>query len=198
MCVGMRGMISTWKFVTRSQLNLRCAYLPVPLQISNIGFFDVNDHHVAKAISQDTLFIHGNSQSSGSSVTRATTKDVRGSHHGRSNCTDACGATHLSTRPAGVSTICDESCSAEWSAAGPRFGGHNCGAGSTSLYGSNCRLCYTDQEGALAADITLGLSSVNTSAATNPHVIMCDTGHPPPAASCSAACQATPDTVSLQ
>ncbi|CAM9750544.1 unnamed protein product [Ectocarpus sp. 4 AP-2014] len=161
--------------------------------ISNIGFFDVNDHHVAKAISQDTLFIHGNSQSRGS-VENAKTGGSLGSHHGRNKCTDACGAEHLSAIPAGVSTLCDESCSAEWSSAGPRFGGHNCGAGSTSRYGSDCRLCYTDQEGALAADIKLGLSSVNTSAPKS-HVIMCDTGHPPPAASCSAACEATPDTV---
>ncbi|CAB1119168.1 unnamed protein product [Ectocarpus sp. CCAP 1310/34] len=161
-------------------------------EISNIGFFDVNDHHVEKAISQDTLFIHGNSRSTGS-VTNARKGDLLGSHHGRNNCTDACDAENLSAIPGGVSTSCDESCSAEWSSAGPRLGGYNCGAGNTSRYGSNCRLCYTDQEGALAADIKLGLSSVNTSAPKS-HVIMCDTGHPPPAASCSAACEASPDT----
>lgn len=173
---------------------LRCTYLSLSPQISNIGFFDVSDHHVAKAISQDTLFIHGNSRSSGSAA-KALAGGAGGSHHGRSNCTDACSAAHLSKSPAGVSAICDGSCSAEWSSSGPRLGGHNCGAGSTSRYGSNCRLCYTDHEDALAADITLALSSVDTSV-PNVHVIMCDTEDPPPAASCSTACQATPDTVS--
>ncbi|CAB1098793.1 unnamed protein product [Ectocarpus sp. CCAP 1310/34] len=167
--------------------------LSVSTQISNIGFFDINDKHVEKAVSQDTLFIHG-STLSGGSVVSSPVKHAPRPRHSSSNCTDACGSRPSSGSSAGISTICDESCSVEWSSTGPRFGGHNCGAGNASQYGSNCRLCYTNSEEASAEESILALSSVDTSA-SDAHVVMCGTRNPPSGPSCSAGCEGTIDTV---
>ncbi|CAM9176020.1 unnamed protein product, partial [Ectocarpus sp. 8 AP-2014] len=43
--------------------------------ISNVGFFDVSDKHVAQAISQETLFIHGSSHSGGSAAVSTPQKE---------------------------------------------------------------------------------------------------------------------------
>ncbi|CAM9279034.1 unnamed protein product, partial [Ectocarpus sp. 12 AP-2014] len=159
--------------------------------ITNVGFFDVNDTYVAHAILQETLFIHG-STASGGSVANPTPKATPARF--TSTCTDACGSVHSPGLPAGMSTVCDESCFSGWSPAGPRFQGHNCGAGDPSLYGSTCRSCYTDEEVALAADRSLGNASSDPFLA-GAHVIMCDTGEPPQASSCSLACRSMADTV---
>ncbi|CAM9477738.1 unnamed protein product [Ectocarpus sp. 8 AP-2014] len=159
--------------------------------ITNVGFFDVNDTHVADAILQETLFIHG-STASGGNVAKPTPKAIPARYS--STCMDACSSVHSPGLPAGMSTVCDESCFSGWSPAGPRFRGHNCGAGDPSLYGSTCRSCYTDEEEALAADRSLGNASSDPFRA-GAHVIMCDTGEPPQASSCSPACRSMADTV---
>ncbi|CAB1118503.1 unnamed protein product [Ectocarpus sp. CCAP 1310/34] len=168
-------------------------YLLRCITISNIGFFDINDKHVEKAVSQDTLFIHGNTLSGGS-VASLPVKHAHRPRHSSSNCTDACGSRTSAGNSAGISTICDESCSVKWSSTGPRFGGHNCGAGNASQYGSNCRLCYTNSEEASTAESMLALSSVDT-LASDAHVVMCGTRNPPSGPSCSAGCENTIDTV---
>ncbi|CAM9163653.1 unnamed protein product, partial [Ectocarpus sp. 8 AP-2014] len=163
--------------------------------ISNVGYFDVSDSHVVDAISQQTLFIHGNTRSGGNVArsipqvsppsTRSITRD----------CMGACdSAAQQHARTVGVSTFCDDSCSPGWSSAGPRFGGHNCGVGAASSYGSTCRLCYTNQEKALAADRSLAWSSSDP-LMPDAHVVMCETGQPPPALECSVECQNADDTV---
>ncbi|CAB1106307.1 unnamed protein product [Ectocarpus sp. CCAP 1310/34] len=161
--------------------------------ISNVGFFDVSDKHVAQAISQETLFIHGSSHSGGSAEV-STPNKASASDPNTLSCTGACGSEHSGKVGTGASTFCDESCSTGWSPAGPRLGGHNCGAGDPSQYGSNCRLCYTNEDEALAADRTL--ASLSTDPSTpDAHVVMCDTTQPPQASRCTTACQDMTDTV---
>ncbi|CAM9442866.1 unnamed protein product [Ectocarpus sp. 4 AP-2014] len=162
--------------------------------ISNVGFFDVSNRHVEEAISQQTLFIHGNTLSGGNSA-RLISEIPPPTHNITGDCIGRCDlAAQKHERTAGVSTFCDDSCSPGWSSAGPRFGGHNCGVGAASQYGSTCRLCYTNQEDALAADRSLASSSSDP-LMRDAHVVMCETGHPPPALRCSVACQNTDDTV---
>ncbi|CAN0000310.1 unnamed protein product [Ectocarpus sp. 6 AP-2014] len=167
-------------------------------EITNVGHFDVSDQHVAQAVAQETLFIHGSSLSEGSLAhsinhfgrpTGALSIDVNSL-----DCTSACGSTLSGKIGTGVSTFCDESCATGWSPAGSRLGGHDCGAGDPSQFGGTCRLCYTDEELALVADRTLASSSANPSK-PDAHVVMCDTTQPPPASSCTTACQDAPDTV---
>ncbi|CAN0285107.1 unnamed protein product [Ectocarpus sp. 6 AP-2014] len=161
--------------------------------ISNVGFFDVSDKHVAQAISQETLFIHGSSHSGGSAAI-STPPKASSSDLNTLSCTGACGSEHSAKVRTGASTFCDESCSTGWSPAGPRLGGHNCGAGDPSQYGSTCRLCYTNEDEALAADRTL--ASLSTDPSTpDAHVVMCDTTQPPQASRCTTACQDMADTV---
>ncbi|CAM9281756.1 unnamed protein product [Ectocarpus fasciculatus] len=160
--------------------------------ITNVGFFDVNDAHVADAILQETLFIHGSTASGGGGVANATRQATP--VHRSSTCTGACSSMHSPGLPAGMSTVCDESCSTGWSPAGPRLRGHNCGAGDPSLYGSTCRSCYTDEKEALAVDRSLGNASSDSFVA-GAHVVMCDTGEPPQAPTCSPACRSIADTV---
>ncbi|CAM9281830.1 unnamed protein product, partial [Ectocarpus fasciculatus] len=162
-------------------------------QISNVGHFDVSDQHVAQAVSQETLFIHGSSQSEGSlahPVARPTGKLPIDPNS--LDCSSACGSP-LSDKT-GVSTFCDESCATGWSPAGPRLGGHDCGAGDPSQFGSTCRLCYTDEALALVTDRRLSSAAANPST-PHAHVVMCDTAQPPPASSCTTACQDSADTV---
>ncbi|CBJ30864.1 hypothetical protein Esi_0218_0031 [Ectocarpus siliculosus] len=162
-------------------------------EISNVGFFDVSDKHVAQAISQETLFIHGSSHSGGSAAISSPPK-ASASDINTLSCTGACGSEHSAQVRTGASTFCDESCSTGWSPAGPRLGGHNCGAGDPSQYGSTCRLCYTNEDEALAADRTL--ASLSTDPSTpDAHVVMCDTTQPPQASRCTTACQDMADTV---
>ncbi|CAM9650691.1 unnamed protein product, partial [Ectocarpus sp. 12 AP-2014] len=163
--------------------------------ISNVGHFDVSDRHVVDAISQQTLFIHGNTLSGGNGIRSIPQLSPSSTGSITRDCMDACDLEpQQHERTVGVSTFCDDSCSAGWSSAGPRFGGHNCGVGAASQYGSTCRLCYTDQEKALDADKSLALSSSDP-LMPDAHVVMCETGQPPPALGCPVACQKTDDTV---
>ncbi|CAM9352251.1 unnamed protein product, partial [Ectocarpus sp. 13 AM-2016] len=163
--------------------------------ISNVGHFDVSDRHVAEAVSQQTLFIHGHGRSGGNAARPISEISPPSPQIITRDCRSACeSAAQPHGRAAGVSTFCDDSCSPAWSSAGPRFGGHNCVVGTASQDGSMCRLCYTNQEKALAAD--QGLASSSSDPLTpDAHVVMCETGRPPPALPCSVACQDVDDTV---
>ncbi|CAM9820997.1 unnamed protein product [Ectocarpus fasciculatus] len=163
--------------------------------ISNVGYFDVSDRHVAEAISQQTLFIHGNTLSGGNVERPVSETSPSPTHSIVRDCMSACdSAAQRHERTAGGSTFCDDSCATGWSSAGPRFEGHNCGVGAAAQYGKTCRVCYTNQEIALAADRSLASSSSDP-LRPDAHVVMCETGQPPPALRCSVACQNTDDTV---
>lgn len=150
------------------------------LQIANVGFLDVNNHTVLKAVASDTLFIHGSLTGGGGSMfnapgaVRVASPALLLGESGQpaKRCKPSCGTLGSSalkaetgvkttsadegTSPAGAgalrtSTICDRSCDAD-AERGPRFGGHLCGAGNVSLYGEHCRTCYNDLEEARAAE----------------------------------------------
>lgn len=145
------------------------------------------------AVSKNTLFIHGSADSVGSvvnSVQNALDPTVQTP---ALDCTNRCAAVQS---VAGTSSFCDESCSAGWSLSsiGPRFDGHGCGVGDASKFGSSCRLCYTDQQGALKADSDLQTSGP-TSVSSAVHVVMCDTHAPPAALECSSECGDSGNTV---
>ena len=164
------------------------------MQVANVGFFDVTEEAVTSAISRDTLFIHGSSDGGGSIANLGSQKKGKKRSITDGDCSDACGSSNALQSPSSTSTFCDPSCLPGWSPAGPRFGGHNCGANDASKYGEACRICYTDQEVALAADKT------HASSGASPfepivHVVMCSTGNPPAAADCSDQCRKTADTV---
>lgn len=159
------------------------------VQIQNVGFYDVTGRVVEKAISKETLFIHGSSSGGGSVANNALISSVPEAAYISTNCTNACGPGIAGTFEAGLSSFCDSSCSSKWSAAGPRFAGHNCGAGDASKFGGSCRLCYTNRHEALAMDRELATSGL--------HVVMCDTEDPPQALDCSGDCQSASDAVSV-
>lgn len=140
---------------------------------------------VETAISADTLFIHGSSVGGGSLAHHASKEASE--IHISANCTSACGSAISGKLGADMGAFCDPSCSSKWSPAGPRFDGHNCGAGDASEYGESCRLCYTNQTYALGVDRELAPSGL--------HVVMCDTKNPPQALECSDDCQSTTDAV---
>lgn len=162
-------------------------------QIANVGFNDVTRTAVGRAVSQDTLFIHGSSDGGGSTTNHAV---LRSNDRGPilpSDCTSACGSADT-YGVSGMSTVCDSSCRPEWSSAGPRFNGHGCGASDPSRFGKTCRQCYTSQETALAEERRLSSPEFIGS---NPgvHVVMCSTGTPPQAADCSDECFRAADAV---
>lgn len=151
---------------------------------------------MAQAVSKGTLFIHGNTRSGGN-IARSIPDISSQTHSTNRDCMSACdSATLPHERTASLSMFCDDSCSPLWSSAGARFGGHNCGVGAASQYGLTCRLCYTNQEEALAADRRLASSSPDP-LMPDAHVVMCETGQPPPAMRCSDACRNTDDTVRI-
>ncbi|CAM9226822.1 unnamed protein product, partial [Hapterophycus canaliculatus] len=158
--------------------------------ISNVGFLDVTETAVVKAASEGTLFIHG-SVSSGGSVANSVAQRQRGAQM-LTDCTSVCGSVGASRLPVEMSAFCDPTCSPKWSAGGPRFGGHHCGAGDVSWFGSSCRLCYTNQEAALAADLALASPDA---ASSDVHVVMCSTRMPPADVQCSSGCEETEDAV---
>lgn len=152
------------------------------------------------AVSRDTLFVHGSSVGGGSTTnnssnhnTAAARPNNRGPVVGL-DCTSACVSADMHGT-AGTSTFCDPSCLPGWSSAGPRFGGHGCGAGDPTRFGTTCRQCYTSQQAALAEERRV---SSPESMDFNPgvHVVMCSTENPPPASECSDGCKATADAVS--
>jgi len=148
-------------------------------------------------VSKGTLFIHGSAHSGGAVDNNVAMEDREaGTAAASSECTPACGEADAPGFLSGVSTFCDSSCSPAWSSAGPRLGGHNCGAGQALQYGSNCRMCYTSREEALRADRALASSSHASLPSPDAHVVMCDTGNPPPASECSVECEEQDDTVS--
>eukprot|EP00903_Cladosiphon_okamuranus_P008170 g7869.t1 len=146
------------------------------LQIANIGFMEVNDHELLKAVASDTLFIHGSLTGGGGSMFKAvgaapvgsTALALSRSNRANEGCTSLCGipssravqtvsdgeGRKSSAATFGISTVCDRSCYAD-SERGPRFGGHLCGAGNTTQFGAHCRTCYNDLEEARAAEILL-------------------------------------------
>lgn len=158
-----------------------------------MGFNDVNPEAVGKAVSLDTLFIHGSTDGGGS-----TTNHVVHHNNGRGpiaapDCTSTCGSAGAHDVP-GMSTVCDASCGSEWSSTGPRFEGHGCGASEPTRFGRACRECYTSQETALAEDRKLALPGVMGSH-PGVHVVMCATGNPPQASGCSDECLEAADAV---
>lgn len=164
------------------------------MQISNVGFVDIGEEHLRQAVSKDTLFIHGSASSSGGKANSHKSNLPETHHRFARDCTAACGSASSVDVFAGSSTFCDESCSPSWSVTGPRFGGYNCGAGNSSMYGNSCRLCYTSQSAALVADRELAPLNELPSADAH-HVVMCDTGKPSPASNCSAECANHENTV---
>lgn len=145
------------------------------------------------AVQLDTLFIHGSSGGGGSTTNHAALHAID-SGPVATACTRACGSADELGTPF-MSTFCDASCSAEWSAVGPRFHGHGCGASNPPHFGSTCRQCFTSQDAALAEEKRLSSPEILVS---NPgvHAVMCSTGNPPPASECSDRCKKTADTVS--
>ena len=144
---------------------------------------DVNTR--STALAEDTLFIHG-SRIEGS---RRNTDDNVSAETVETMlpCDSSCGSSD--GLPDGISTVCDPSCHVDG-----RFGGHLCGAGDSARYGSSCRLCYTDQVMALAAEADL--REWDSEDAEGKHVIMCDTMRPPAALECDDECALKADTVS--
>lgn len=162
----------------------------IPIQISNVGFLDVTETAVVKAASEGTLFIHGSVNSGGSVANLVAQRQIR--TQTLTDCTSVCGSVGASRLPVEMSAFCDPTCSPKWSAGGPRFGGHLCGAGDVSWFGSSCRLCYTDQDAALAADLALASPDAESS---DLHVVMCSTTKPPADVRCSPGCKKTDDAV---
>lgn len=147
------------------------------------------------AVSRNTLFIHGSTDGGGGTTNHAVAHAKARVAAVAPDCTRACGrADKLGV--SGVSTFCDASCLRGWSLAGPRFGGHGCGADEPSRFGEDCRRCYTSQEAALAEERRLS-SPKNMGPDTGVHVVMCSTGSPPAAESeCSDECVSSGDAVS--
>lgn len=164
-------------------------------QIANVAFESIDAGEVNAAITGDTLFIHGRSIEGGSASLLARRKLKAEAPQSDIWCEPSCGGAGGITAgelPAGVSTTCDASCSV-----GGRFDGHLCGAGNSRKFGTNCRLCYTDQEKALRADEALrGTGRLSGGGGEARHVIMCDTMRPPAALACSRGCAEKKDTVS--
>lgn len=155
--------------------------------MANVGYENVDVNALSTAVSGDTLFIHGSRVEGGSG--NMDSRGVAPAIESMAPCEDSCGSGD--GLPSGVSTMCDVTCDLHG-----RFGGHLCGAGDSAKYGSSCRLCYTDQVAALAAEAELrNMDSVDDAAGK--HVIMCDTKRPPAALECDAKCDLKADTVSL-
>ncbi|CAM9423519.1 unnamed protein product, partial [Hapterophycus canaliculatus] len=165
-------------------------------QIANVGYHDVNQKQKALALSKGTVFIHGSAHSGGSIDNSMDKTVIPAIKTSALDCTSSCAAGQFAV---GISSFCDGSCSAEWSPSsllptGPRFGGQGCGAGDPSKYGTNCRLCYANQQGALEADRVLEATR-SSSVSSAEHVVMCDTQAPPAALECSAECQDLGNTI---
>lgn len=141
-------------------------------QIANVGFVDVNNHAVRKAVATNTLFIHGSRTGGGGTMFHVGEARVMSPALllGESNgpverCKPLCGApsatvgTATASVNAGMtpaaasrtSTVCDRSCYADGERKA-RFGGYLCGAGDVSKFGAFCRTCYNTLEEARAAE----------------------------------------------
>lgn len=106
----------------------------------------------------------------------------------------------------GLSRVCDPSCNPE--VREYRFDGYLCGAGDPSLYGEECRTCYTDEVRAVEAERRLRLEDNSDSDDGDEdrtqekgdrhgeHVIMCNTLRPPSSLDCNSKCRVKLDTVS--
>lgn len=151
-----------------------------------MGYENVDLDTIGTALAGDTLFIHGSRIEGGS---RNTIDEQVSAETAEAMlpCDASCGSSD--GLPNGMSTVCDASCDLNG-----RFGGHLCGAGDSARYGSSCRLCYTDQVMALAAEAELRKG--DSEDAEGKHVIMCDTMRPPAALQCDDKCALKTDTVS--
>lgn len=171
-------------------------------QIANVGFLDVDQQTVRKAIEHDTLFIHGSLTGGGGSMFKASVTGalarktmLRGGGQSSDECTDACGRAESSAAAHGGSSVCDRTCYA--GKGGARFGGFMCGAGDASKYGKQCRMCYLDLEEARKAQRLLLEEFVEGRGVEElKHVVMCETLLPPTPSTCSAKCAMKDDTVS--
>lgn len=159
-------------------------------QISNVGFVHVDTKAVTDAVAGQTLFIHGSSVSEGS-IKSSRAASTRRQRDDEATCENAC-TVGVTGAPDGTSTICDATCSPP----NARFDGFLCGAGDVAKYGPMCRTCYVDLEAALKVDRQLMASHDDRTDSVAKHVIMCDTGRPPEASSCSEECTLQTNTVS--
>lgn len=106
------------------------------------------------------------------------------------SCLSACGDQGTQgLSPPGTSTVCDKTC-----ARGAPYDGYLCGAGNPYMFGSMCRLCYTDVDEARKVERELQAGSVDGNE-TNKHVIMCDTMRPPELDDCADECARSEDAV---
>eukprot|EP00752_Nemacystus_decipiens_P013816 g12266.t1 len=148
--------------------------------IANMGFEDVSESTIRKAVDSGTMFIHGNRASGGSEQYH---QNEGGPHHvtplgGSVNCTVECGSES--------STVCDDTClAAEHDQDDYRR--LLCGAGDVPRYGPHCRQCFTEaDEAAIASRANDG---------SDEHVIMCHTKRPPPSGNCSMECAENAQTL---
>ncbi|CAM9769234.1 unnamed protein product [Ectocarpus sp. 6 AP-2014] len=176
--------------------------------ISNVGFYDVSEAEMMAAVTTDTLFVHGSNSRGGSVWNTGVKAGFSQGHATIARCTTSCGTRRLKRLPAGMSTTCDDTCWADEKDEASRFDNHLCG--DSTLFGDQCRLCYTDRATALRADRELAQQyKVTTVANTSTgkryegggsesirkHVIMCDTKRPPEALECTPECAKKTDTV---
>lgn len=179
-------------------------------QIANVGFLDVDGHAVSRAIASDTLFIHGSLTGGGGSMFRARgaadaspVQRLRAPQNQGGELVDGCTAS-CGVEGAGVSTVCDRSCSGGANSRA-RFGGWMCGAGDVGEYGPHCRACFNDVQVALAVEkekeeeekrLERGGQRGRGQGGRSPRrVIMCDTLLPPPSPACTPKCHIKSDTV---
>ncbi|CBN75425.1 expressed unknown protein [Ectocarpus siliculosus] len=130
--------------------------------IANVGFQDMDQQAVLKAVASDTLFIHGSLTGGGGSMFHASGAKADsspafrflGKNRPGERCTASCGGEAPPSSGGGagaLGTVCDRSCYSGGEL-GARFGGYLCGAGDAKEYGSHCRTCFTDLEEAQAAE----------------------------------------------
>ena len=152
----------------------------------------VGGHDVRRSTSLNALLLRNGVYNPGN-VDKSSWRGKPERHAKTTGLVDDC-AHGISSQPVGVSAIFDPTCSPNSSLGGARFGGYNCAGGRNTTHGGSCRLCYQSQQAALAADMTV-VSPKTKASAPAAHVIMCNTGAPPPASECSDGCQASDEAV---
>lgn len=171
-------------------------------KIANIGFLEVDNQTMTRAVASNTLFIHGSLTGGGGSMflPHAATytspaQQLVGRNEPQEKCTAECGSRSPNHHAVpGTSSVCDRSCHA--GANGPRFRGYNCGAGDAEVFGAHCRTCFEDVGEAQAAEDRLALRNLlRGSEDKEDHVIMCDTLLPPLVSACNDKCLRKADTV---
>lgn len=143
---------------------------------------DERDEAVSEALKLGNLFFHEREEES---EDEASTR-IKGC---KAACEKASGDENSRI------SVCDSTCLGGGDTfTGARFNGHNCGAGNVAKFGKACRLCYEDQEAAIAADDALATEAADSST-PDAHVIMCSTKRPPEATNCPRECSNDINTV---